>query len=176
MKRTELKRSTGLKPGRPPERRTPMARGTSELKPGRPLERRAPLVAKSAPKAARPKPAVPRDVRAELVKRSGGKCEIRLPGFCQGAGMETSHRKNRKSGGRHGAARVECDRLSALMDACSMCHHLVTVKDRRIPDVYDMGWQVKEGLVPSQVEVWYRGRMVWLNDAGRVVEYKEAAA
>jgi hypothetical protein len=159
-------------------RRTPLKRGTSQLKRTRleshtPLARRTPLMAKSAPKPVRVKPAVPRDVRVALVARSNGKCEIRLPG-CWDDATETSHRIKVGSGGRHGAAKLAHDVLSNVMDACHLCH--VWVETRRAA-ARKLGLALKRHEIPSQEPVLYKGlRWMWLADDGQVVDYEAAAA
>jgi hypothetical protein len=127
-------------------------------------------------KTSRPKPAVSRDVRDTLKKRAGEGfwCEIQMTG-CLGQGIDPSHRITTKSGGRHGAAKVEHDRLSDLLWACRSCHdwigdHPAAAKAERV------GWALEEWQQPTEWPVLYRGRLVYLDDLGGVHDFEEACA
>ena len=50
----------------------------------------------------------------EVKKRSGGKCEARIPGICTGIGQQTHHRLNRSQGGKADPA--------LLLRVCLACH------------------------------------------------------
>jgi hypothetical protein len=117
---------------------------------------------------------VPSDVRAALRERSGGRCEIGLSG-CWGWAVDPHHRVTVKRGGRHGPAKEISDRLSNLLDACRWCHELVTFP--RWLRVYDLGLCLKEWKIPAQEPVRYRrDRLVYLDDAGAVLEYEAVGA
>lgn len=127
-------------------------------------------------KPARQKPAVPVDVRDALKERAGEGfwCEIQMAG-CLGRGTDPSHRITTKSGGRHGAAKVEHDRLSDVLWACRSCHnwigdHPAASKQERV------GWALEEWQNPTEWPVLYRGRLVFLDDVGGVHDFEEACA
>lgn len=126
-------------------------------------------------KRARWTPAVPKDTRAALIERSaGGWCEIQMTG-CLGQGTDPSHRITTKNGGRHGAAKVEHDRLSDVLWACRRCHdwlgdHPAAAKAERV------GWALEEWQNPTECPVLYRGRLVFLDDFGGVHDYEAGVA
>lgn len=67
-----------------------------------------------------------RKVRAVVRARSGGWCELRLPG-CWGRSSELSHRLGKKAGGRHGRAALQrVNGAAAVLDACTPCHGQIT--------------------------------------------------
>jgi hypothetical protein len=121
------------------------------------------------------KPAVPVDVRAQLVERSGGLCEIRLPG-CHGRGLDPAHRITQKAGGRHGAARLRHDRLSNVIFSCRSCHDWCEDNNTW---AHDLGLVLREWQDPTAEPAFlYRyGRTPsYLTDDGRVVPFEEACA
>ena len=67
-------------------------------------------------KPKRPK-GIPQKVRDEVSERSGGRCEIRLPG-CLGRAHEKHHVKLRSRGGSHSAKNMR--------DACKHCHDQIS--------------------------------------------------
>lgn len=135
------------------------------------LTRSKPLK-RTAMKPYRWKPAVPAEVREQLVARSGGWCELRLPG-CLGGATDPSHRKTQKAGGRHGAAKVEHDQLSDVMDACRACHRWVHA---RVREAREMGLMLEEWQNPEDEFVVYRGKLSYLTNDGRVLDYFETNA
>jgi hypothetical protein len=144
-------------PSKPLKRYKPMKNGTKGLK-------RVRLV------AARPKPAVPPARRKTLAERSGGVCEIGLPG-CVVRAHHAHHRITQKAGGRHGAAKERHDQLSGLLHACWLCHEIVTNPPGSLR-VYGLGLCLREWQVPSLVPVFYRGEMSYLSDDGSVASYE----
>lgn len=119
---------------------------------------------RTAPLRSRYTPAVPDGVRAALKERSGGWCEIVVPG-CLGAATDPAHRIKRGMGGRKGAARKASNQLANLLYACRRCHE----ECHRHPAwAYERGWMLREGQTPSRVPVLYRGRWALLDDAGGV--------
>ena len=117
-------------------------------------------------KAKPPRAAVPRDVRAALVKRSGGLCEIQLPGTCRVGASDPHHRITGKAGGRCSQdARLDHDRLADLLYVCRPCHDEV---HRMGAGAFCLGWRVHEREDPSELVVLYRGEPRWLNDLGGV--------
>lgn len=164
MTRTGLSRRKGLTSRTPLRSRTALVRHVG-------LAKVSAKRAGTPAKRYRPQPAVPADVRKTVADRSGGWCEIQLPG-CLGEALHVHHRITTKFGGRHGAAKVEHDRLSDLLHACWLCHHVVTSPPASLP-VYDLGLCLKESQIPTQVPVLlYRGRAVFLDDAGEVHEFE----
>lgn len=126
-------------------------------------------------KPPRPQPAVPRDVRDALRARAGDGfwCEIQMTG-CLGQGTDPSHRITTKSGGRHGAAKVEHDRLSNVLWACRSCHDWITVNPAA-SKVERVGWALEEWQDPARCPALYRGRLVYLDDVGGVHEFEKAS-
>ena len=124
-----------------------------------------PRMAAPAPKR-RPKPAVPAAVRAALIERSGGWCEIARPG-CTGAGVDPSHRITQKAGGRHGEAKQRHDRLSNVMWACRACHTWVGLNPAAAK-AEQVGWALEEWQNPPDWPALHRGRLVFLDDLGAV--------
>lgn len=129
-------------------KRSAMPRAKAPLRRYKPLAQVSAkrLVALQAPAGGNPPPsrprvhrapAIPRDTAKELRIRSGRLCEIGLPG-CWREAVHPHHRITTKNGGRHGAAKVEHDRLSDLLHACWLCHELVTNPPASLP-VYDLG-------------------------------------
>ncbi|MFJ8687378.1 HNH endonuclease [Micromonospora wenchangensis] len=125
-------------------------------------------LAAPAPKR-RTRPAVPAHIRAALVERSGGWCEIARPG-CTGQGSDPSHRITQKAGGRHGEAKVRHDRLSNVMWACRACHRFVTANPAASKAEH-VGWALEEWQNPATCPALYRGRLVLLGDDGTVTRF-----
>lgn len=61
------------------------------------------------------------DLRAALLARSGGVCEMNLDG-CQGRAVDPCHRSGTGMGGTHGDAVALSDRLSNVVHGCRSCH------------------------------------------------------
>jgi hypothetical protein len=126
------------------------------------------------PRVARRQPAVPAETAKRLRKRSKGWCEIQLDG-CFGRAVHPHHRITTKSGGRHGAAKVEHDRLSDLLHVCWHCHDEVTGEpDWAKQELH--GWSLNENDEPPIKPVLYRGDLVYLTDGGDVVSFDKAGA
>jgi hypothetical protein len=154
---------------------------TGRLKTYKPLERHTPLrqvsgLKASAMKQTRPMPAVPVDVREALRKRAGeGEwCEAQLPGVCAGRAIDPHHRIKQQSGGRHGEAKKEADRLSNVVYLCRPCHSWAHWKPFGV--THPMGLILRQHEVPSQEPVLYRGHPMFLDDAGGVHEYEAHCA
>jgi len=116
--------------------------------------------------------AVPRDTAAQLAERSAGWCEIQLP-ECMGRAVHPHHRITTKSGGRHGAAKVDHDRLSDLLHLCFLCHDVVTNRPAR---AQTYGWSLLEGQEPTRESLLYRGVPSYLDDVGGVWSLEEVGA
>src|SRR4051812_3265828 len=99
MRRSGLQRKTAL------QAKTPMKRGAglARTKWNPPPSRDSAELRKS---------------KAIVRKRSGGLCEVRLPGICTGRHEETNHIKPR--------ARLGSHRPENLAGACVACHHHLT--------------------------------------------------
>jgi hypothetical protein len=113
-------------------------------------------------KESRPRPAVPTEVRSALAVRSGGRCEMALPG-CWGRATDPCHRVGSQNGGRHGAAKVHHDRLSNLVHGCRACHswcHDNTAQAEA------MGLILRQCEVPEETPVILRCELVYLDNAG----------
>lgn len=63
--------------------------------------------------------------RATVRARSGGRCEIVLPG-CWTVAADQHHRLNRKAGGRHRAGRERVNGVAWQVHTCRPCHRAVT--------------------------------------------------
>lgn len=165
-------------------RRSPLKRGKAALKATAPLRRYVGLaqvgrVRREAAEAAgrpvqpalatRSRPAVPDDVRAVLIERSGGWCEIALPG-CLGRGTEPSHRITVKAGGRKGAAAKLHNRPSNALWSCRRCHDWCHASPQL---AYEDGLMLREHHDPRQEPVVRRGELVYLCDDGRVLASEE---
>lgn len=134
---------------------------------------RKPTMRTAAPvKRTRVESAAPADVRAVLMARSGGVCEMGLPG-CHRQGTDAAHRLARKAGGRKGVAKTAHNQPSNALFACRACHSWST---EHPAESYRLGLMLREGQVPSQVPVTYRGRLVLLDDEGGVALVGQVAA
>lgn len=168
-------------------RRSPLKRGDKPLEAHKPLERRTGLAqvgrrrqerAKAEGKPVRAtltatyRPAVPDDVRAALKKRSRGECEMQLNG-CTWYATDPAHRIGQGSGGRHGEAKVQNDRLSNLLYACRTCHDWTHARDA---EAKDKGLRLENGQVPLVEPVLYRGVLSYLDDAGNVHDFGDVGA
>lgn len=112
------------------------------------------------------------NVRAIVVSRSGGRCEIAIDG-CWGTARELHHRITQKAGGRHRAGVKRSDRPSNMIDVCGRCHAIVTDHPSW---AYTYGWSLKEGQEPTAEAVLYRGQPKYLTDDGQVIDHEEAGA
>jgi hypothetical protein len=147
-------------------RRTPMPRGT------KPLKRHSPLATRKPMKAGQAKGAVSGKTRRTLAERSEGICEMQLVG-CTWYAVDPSHRIPRGLGGRHRVARTRADLLSNVMHACRTCHEWLHA---RPAEAYELGLFLKEGQVPSQEAVLYRGEVMYLDDLGGVHDFEDVGA
>lgn len=148
------------------KRATPLRRRTR-------LQSRSRLVRRTPMPRQRMKPAVPDAVRALLTARSGGRCEVGLPG-CWGQATDPHHRVTRGAGGRHGAARLRSDRLSSLIDACRLCHTWIHT---RVAWAHDLGLLLHEHQDPTAEPALLLAHdhlPVFLTDDGRVLTFEEA--
>jgi hypothetical protein len=113
----------------------------------------------------RVKPAVPARILVALVARSGGVCEILLPG-CNRVAIDPAHRLKQGMGGRKGDAKTAHDVLSNLLHACRFCHSHCHASPA---EAYSHGWMLREGNNPLTEPALYRGQSRWLTDDGLVL-------
>lgn len=150
------------------KRNTPLAR-TGFTSRGSALERQAP----TKPRASKPKPAAvevsewigERPARDAVEGRSGGLCEIRLPG-CFGRAKDWHHRLLKGQGGLWQA--------SNGIHACRWCHEAVTNTRGHRAEYEENGWLVPSHGNPGEARAWIhtvRFGQAWvlLRDDGDVV-------
>jgi hypothetical protein len=104
-------------------------------------------------------------VRKALRKRSGGFCEMRLAG-CWGRATDPCHRIATGSGGRHGQAKTDHDRLSNVIHGCRFCHEWT---HGNVAEAEALGLMLREGHVPENESVMLPGHAsarVLLDNAG----------
>lgn len=137
-----------------------------------PLAARSGLARTSPVRQARPRPAVPTDVRAIVVARSKGRCEAGLPG-CLGAGTMTHHRQLRQAGGKRSeAARQRSNRAANLLDVCPVCHDAIHA---RPAESYEAGLLLPQtadaGTEP--VQTTHDPLPIFLDDSGRWFRFEQ---
>lgn len=86
-------------------------------------------------------------------------CEVMVPGVCGGLAENWHHRQLRSQGGEY----VVANGLGACMD----CHDYL---HGHTAESYDNGWIVHWWDDPAVEPVLRRGRWVWLNEDGTVIE------
>src|SRR6185436_5478357 len=148
-----------MKPRRPmPQRSVPMKR--SELKHGgSQLKSSGPVKARKAGRPSREE-AAGRDL---LAARSGGGCEVHVPGNCTGRAQVWSHRKRRSQ-----SSKAEMWSLTNGLAGCGPCELYLTDHGSD-PMVRANGWTVHPSVDPAAVPVLRRGQWVWLTDAGEAI-------
>nr|WP_221374342.1 hypothetical protein [Actinoplanes polyasparticus] len=107
---------------------------------------------------------IPKSLRAALVARSEGWCEIATL-TCTGTATDLAHRKKVGAGGRKGEAAKAHHVLSNALAACRACHgrgHLMPA------EAYRNGWMLREHQNPLKEPVLRRGRWVLLDDSGSI--------
>lgn len=158
MKRSELSRRTPLAPGAPLSRTVPLPRSGLKANAG---GHHGPV---TKPKR---RGAVPARILTVLQARSGGVCEIVLPG-CGHTATDPAHRIKQGMGGRHGDAKVAHDVPSNALHVCRWCH---TICHQQPALAYRRGWMLREHQNPLTERVFYRGLWRWLTDDGLVLTY-----
>lgn len=151
-----------MKRSRLPDRTTPLRRTELRRSPT-PAEDTRPSSA--GPVKPRKSPAQPGMAhgRKLVYARSGGWCEVRIPGVCLGRGMSWHHRKNRSQGGTWAAS----NGLHCCGDGVTGCHGALTNPPRgRKAEFQGSGWIVPSHADPAEVPVWIAGRLVYLTDSG----------
>ncbi|MEO3922675.1 hypothetical protein ABGB07_02150 [Micromonosporaceae bacterium B7E4] len=106
------------------------------------------------------------DEMEKLRERSGGLCEMQLPG-CLGRATDVCHRIKRGMGGRKGAARELNNRLSNVIHGCRECHGWTHARPE---EAYDLGLMLREGQDPENEPVTRRCEWVYLYDDGSWTE------
>lgn len=107
-----------------------------------------------------------RKARTLVYARSGGWCEIALPG-CTRTATEWCHRKNRSQGGRWLA--------SHGMHGCHSCHAATTNTDGH-RDTYEAnGWVLRRHQDPATTPVLRAGQWVLLDNSGTYSTARAAA-
>lgn len=98
----------------------------------------------------------------ELVyARSGGDCEVRIPGVCLGRATNWHHRRNKSQGGLW----LPSNGLHLCGSGTTGCHGWITHEPSKS---YELGWSIRGHQPPADVEVLYRGQLVRLDDAGGI--------
>lgn len=101
-------------------------------------------------------------VRARVMARSGGFCEVRVNG-CWDEGSQYHHRRPRGMGGSRSS--VSGGAANCLF-VCLSCHNALETAERA--EARDRGWIVRQGADPRQVPVYRYRRWVLLNDEGGI--------
>ena len=98
-------------------------------------------------------------VRARVMARCGGFCEIRAVG-CWDEASQIHHRRPRGMGGSRSPVTGSASNAAAC---CVPCHAWVE-SHREL--AMDRGWIVRQGAVPAEVPVYRYRRWVLLDDEG----------
>lgn len=111
--------------------------------------------------------------REIVYARSGGHCEIALPGVCFGAAASFHHRKKRSQGGLW----LPSNGLHTCGSGTTGCHGAVTDPQGHTADYEEFGWMVRRRLDPHGVPVLVHCRgWVFLADDGSVTPAERGAA
>lgn len=107
-------------------------------------------------------------VKARVMARSGGFCEVRTQ-HCWDEGSQTHHRRARGMGGsrdpRTGGA-------ANALTVCLPCHdHL----EKNRTEARENGWLVRQGTDPATVPVYRYRRWVLLDDQGGIAPVEVTA-
>ena len=100
-------------------------------------------------------------VKARVMARSGGFCEIRAVG-CWDEVAQIHHRRPRGMGGSRNPVTGSASNAAAC---CTPCHAWVE-SHREL--AMDRGWIVRQGQAPAEVPVYRYRRWVLLDDEGGV--------
>lgn len=148
------RRKSGLKQGKPLERKTEMPRGAGFKKTANP------------PKKPKPRPKTAPTPVIDLIKeRSLGLCEIGLKCFGTAPAVESAHRQGKGSGGV-GPKNTTANVASNLLRGCVECHN--HIDDVEPADAARIGLKVLHGKAhPREIPVrHYRLDWVLLDDDG----------
>lgn len=151
-------------------KRTELARGAVRLTRATGLARRRPQRPATAPKAE----GWPQDTREAATARSGGVCEVAIPGVCLGRAMNHHHRLPRRMGGtRRAVVNSLCNVLHLCGTGTTGCHgHIETNR----AEALENGWLLHANADPASEPAVVRGRLVWLTEAGKYVGPTEGIA
>lgn len=154
MKRTELRRTSELKPGKPLQRKTWMPRGKGFT---RAIGETAQTVRKVAEKAtgkAKRRTGPPAKVMRLLRERSGGLCELGIVCLGRAAATDPSHRMAKGMGGTKDP---RSNTAANNLHSCRKCHDVV---ERDPAAAYANGWKIRRGIADPQdipVRHWVHG-------------------
>lgn len=141
------------------------------MKRGGPLQRKTPLKSGSSLRSSTPpaeesgKPAKPRrstglhvgEKKAKKLakQRSGGLCEMCIPGICMMRATDFHHRRFRSQGGKW--------EIVNGLHGCRPCHMAVTNTNGHRAEYERKGWIVPSHGDPATTEVlmWHQGRQDW---------------
>lgn len=98
-------------------------------------------------------------VRARVMARSGGFCEVRVAG-CGGEASQLHHRRARGMGGSRNRATGQA---SNAVSVCLPCHDYIET-NREL--ARDRGWLVRQGVNPCDIPVYRYRQWVLLDDEG----------
>ena len=154
QQKTELKRKTPLQ--RTELKRTGDSFNSGIRNSSGPVKRRKAVL----PRHPGPQSPEERAGRDLLKQRSGGRCEVGVPGVCIGVGVVWSHRKRRSQSGK---AEKWC--VTNGLWGCGLCELHLT-EFGATARVRSLGWTVHPSVDPARVPVWRRGQYVWLTPDG----------
>jgi hypothetical protein len=151
----------------------------ARLQRGRPLARNGALARHTPISARRTRPrlvvigvsdGIGEDIARELVSlRSGGWCEMRVPGYCFGRAANWCHRVAKGQGGLWQASNGLHGCGSGTTGCHGWCHSNPAAARER-------GWMLLSTEDPAAAPVrLYDGRRVWLDDRGLYVPVRGAA-
>lgn len=101
-------------------------------------------------------------VRARVMARSGGYCEVRVNG-CWDEASQLHHRRPRGIGGSRNPSTGQA---SNALNVCLPCHNHLETAERA--ESRDRGWLVRQGSDPREVPVFRYRRWVLLDDEGGI--------
>lgn len=159
--RTPLQRKTPMA-SRSSLARTPFKSHSTSLQRSAPIQQRGARKTKADKAAECLEKLIGEGIAKEIVGgRSGGWCEIRLPG-CYGQALDWHHRQNRTQGGLWQA--------SNGIHGCRFCHEQITNTRGNRALYEEHGWIVPSRVVPGSVKtlIHYQGQHTWflLHDDG----------
>jgi ribosomal protein L34 len=99
-----------------------------------------------------------RRIRAVVVERAGGRCEIAIPGVCLGVAGNIHHRESYGMGGRPGHVDTAAELLAACGSGTTGCHGWLE-HNRAVARA--AGWLARRETAAGR-PVLYRGRWVLL--------------
>lgn len=120
-------------------------------------------------KTGRKQHATEKQCRRLLPIRSGGVCEVQIPGVCTSTAQVPSHRKRRSQ-----SSKAEIWSPTNVLHNCLPCELHLT-EFGATSRVRSFGWTVHPTVAPAAVPVLRRDVWVWLTPSGDVVplEFKE---